>query len=696
MSFRVAIDAGGTFTDGVAMDETGVAKIAKSHTTPKDPTIGTMECLRKLAALCDMPLRDFLGRTQTIVHGTTLATNVVATRTGPKLGLITTKGFKDRMMFPQVGKSDWKEAKVDMWDFRLDAPTPLTRRHLMTEVAERLDHRGNVLIPLNEDDVREKVGYLKKQKVTSIAVNFLFSHLDPRHERRVAEIIGKEYPEAHVTLSSSVLPVNGEVDRWSTTMFSAYVAPAVTAYVSRIDATLKKEGLKGALVFIQSNGGLATPEIVCENPATILLSGPAAGPALGLVLGEMHGARDVLSIDMGGTSFDVGVATNGVVNVVQEKIIDAKKFCLPTVDVDAIGAGGGSIAWIDSAGRLQVGPHSAGAVPGPACYGKGGELPTVTDADLVLGYIDPDYFLGGETKLRKDLAEKAVKEKIGDPLKLSVVEAAAAIYAVINASMAGATDVTFIKRGYDPRDFALCAAGGAAPVHAARIMEELGTRLLIVPKVAPIYCAYGMLFCDLKHNYSRSYRSETIKADLGRINALYGEMEKVAVATLLREGGKKKDILIEKSMDMRYYGQIREKVAAVPAGPVTKDSLAKTSTRFHEKHHKTIGYSDPKYPTQIIRLHLSGTAKVDKPKFKKIPRGGKDPSQALKGTRRAYFAESKGFVATKVYDGDKLLAGNVLPGPSIVEEKLTTLVILPKMKVHVDPYGNYVSSIQEG
>jgi N-methylhydantoinase A len=227
-------------------------------------------------------------------------------------------------------------------------------------------------------------------------------------------------------------------------------------------------------------------------------------------------------------------------------------------------------------------------------------------------------------------------------------------------------------------------------------MEELGTRMLIVPKVAPIYCAYGMLFCDLKHNYSRSYRSETVKADLGRINALYGEMEKEAVATLLREGGKKKDILIEKSMDMRYYGQIREKEAVVPAGPVTKDSLAKTSTRFHEKHHKTIGYSDPNYPTQIIRLHLSGTAKVEKPRFKKIPRGGKDPAMALKGTRRAYFAESKGFVATKVYDGDKLLAGNVLSGPSIVEEKLTTLVILPKMKVHVDPYGNYVSSIKEG
>ena len=692
MTFRVAIDSGGTFTDGVLIDKKGDVITSKAHTTPQDPTQGTMNCISNLASALEIKLGDLLAQTNTILHGTTLATNVVATRSGAKMGTIATKGYRLRITFPQVPKSDWKEHPVDMYDFRLDEPKALARNYLMTEVEERVNYKGEVLTPLNEESVRTAVRYLKKHQVESIAVMLMFSPLYPNHEQRIAEIIEEEYPGVYVALSSVVLPTIGEVERWSTTMFSAYVAPAVTSYVSKIQGILEKKGLKGQLLFMQSNGGVATPDIVIENPATVLFSGPAAGPSFGLSLGLTHGLKNVISADMGGTSFDVGVASDGTVDTVQLQIVDAKKYALPSVDVSSAGAGGGTIAYIDPIGRLHVGPKSAGAFPGPACYGQGGEEPTVTDADIILGYLDPNYFLGGEVKLSKDLAEKAIKEKIADPLGLSVPEAAAAIYEVINTSMAGATDVVFAKRGYDPRDFALCAAGGAAPVHAVRLMEELGIKRLIIPKVAPVYCSFGMLHCDLKHDFQRPYVSETTKADLGRINELYGEMEKEAVDVLRKEGIAEKDVLTEKTMEVLYYGQFRPRIANVPAGPVTKESLAATINNFHEVHKSTVGYADPNYPTVIERLHLSGIAKIPKPQPKAIPQGTGDASKALKGTRQAYFREQS-YVSTNVYDGDKLLAGDRLTGPCIVEERFTTFVVPPKVFTEVDRGGNYVMTI---
>lgn len=695
MAFRVSVDSGGTFTDGVLINEKGEVVTAKAHTTPQDLTLGTIECLSKLASLSGMTLKDLLGRTNTIVHGTTLATNIVVSRSGAKLGAITTRGYRDRMTFLHVAKGELKGdirvGTTDLFNFRMDPPKPLTRRYLTTEVEERVNYKGEVLIPLNEDDVRRAVAYLKKQGVESIAVILLFSHLYPAHERRIGEMIKEDFPEAYVSLSSTVLPVWGEVGRWSTTMFGAYVGPKVIGYATKVKKLLIEKGFRGELVFMQSNGGVATTDIVCENPATLLISGPAAGPSMGLALAREHQAENVVSVDMGGTSFDVGAVPEGQINVVQMKVIDGKKFCLPSVDVSTIGAGGGSIAWIDASGRLQVGPQSAGASPGPACYGMGGKDPTVTDADVVLGYIDPDYFLGGETKLRKDLAEKAIQEKIAGRLKLSVPKAAAAIYDVVNAKMAGAIDVVFSRRGYDPREFILCAAGGAAPVHSARLMEELGIRHLMIPKVAPVYCAFGMMYADLKHSFTRPLVCETAKVDLDRINTLYGEMEKEAIEILQREGVAAKDVLIEKTMDVRYYGQVREQNTSVPKGAVTAKTLRVTMDRFHEKHRKVIGYSDPNYPTEIVRLHLEGIARVKSPRLQKVSRGTRSAQKAIKGTRRAFFSEFEDFVEVKVYDGNELSAGNILEGPCIIEEKMTTVVIPPGIRIKVDPYGNYTT-----
>ena len=475
-------------------------------------------------------------------------------------------------------------------------------------------------------------------------------------------------------------------------MFSAYVAPVVRTFVTRIVRLLEEKGFRGQLQFIQSNGGLAAPEIVAENPAVLLLSGPAAGPALGRSLGLANEFANVLSVDMGGTSFDVGVVHDGAVDTVRQQIIHGKKFALPSVDVTAIGAGGGSIAHV-GAGRLHVGPKSAGASPGPACYGRGGEQPTVTDANVVLGYIDPDFFLGGETRLRKDLAESAIRDKVAGPLGLSVPEAAAAIHEIINSNMASGTDVAFAKRGYDPRDFAMVAAGGAAAVHAVRLMQELRIGKLIVPKVGPTYCAYGMMFCDLKHDYQRSYYSETARADLGRIEELFEEMEREARQTLRREGVAEDEIRIRRSFDMRYYGQFRDRNAPVAPGPVTVGTLAAAVEKFHGVHEQTVGYSDSKYPTEIVRLHLSGTAAVATPRLKPLAKG-RDAAGALKGTRPAYFAP-QGFIDTPVYDGTRLGSGVSLDGPALIEEVFTTFVLPPGASAVIDDYGNYVTTRRE-
>lgn len=697
-AYRISVDCGGTFTDGILLGAGHEVFAAKADSTPQDPTVGTLECISRLAAQAGLSRAALLAATKTIVLGTTLATNIVATRTGAKTGVITTKGYRDRLSFLHVAKADLggdrKATAAELFSFRSDFPKPLAPRHLVTEVEERVNFRGDVLIPLSESDAHAAVRRLREQGVEAIAVNLLFSHLYPDHERRVEEIVRAEYPEAYVAVSSRVLPVVGEVSRWSTTLFSAYVAPKITAFVQRIGSVLNENGFAGGLVFVQSNGGVATADVVCENPAALLVSGPAAGPSLGLSLAQVHGINDVVTADMGGTSFDVSIIADGHVNVTQKKIIDGQKYGLSTVDVNAVGAGGGSIAWVDINGRLQVGPASAGAVPGPACYGLGGEEPTVTDANVVLGYLDPEYFLGGERGLRKDLAEKAIGEKVAGPLGVDVVVAAAAIHDVVNAKMAGAIDVMFSRRGCDPRDFTLCAAGGAAPVHCARLTRELGMKHFMVPYVAPVFCAFGMMYADLKHTYTRPYTALVESADMERINRLFDEMEREARDTLAREGAGADDVVVEKTMDLHYYGQVREQAAEVQPGPVTAETLAVTVERFHDRHRKVIGYSEPGYPVVIVRLHLAGICKTTHPLPRSVvPARGGVPL-ARKGRRSAHFTELGGFAEVDVYDGALFGAGDVVRGPCIIEERLTTLVLPPGEAVRVDGSGGYTSMLE--
>jgi N-methylhydantoinase A len=684
MSFRVGIDCGGTFTDGISVDKEGRMVTAKEASTPKDLTIGVRNTLASLARNNILSLKAFLSNTAIVIHGTTVGTNTILTRSGAKTGLIATTGYRDCIEFRRI-------PKTDMFNWRMSCPKPLVPRYLRVEVEERLDWRGHVKAPLNEESVREAVAHLKKEGVESIAVSLLFSFLNPLHERRVAEIIQEDYPEAHVSLSSTVWPAISEFERTSTTAIDAYIAPGVQNYISMLHDWLKKEGFRGEFLLMQSNGGIGSWNVAAERAATLAVSGPAAAPSAALTIGRLHGEDNLMSVDMGGTSFDFLIVDKGRVLTKTESVISDVSFALPSIDVDTLGAGGGSIAWFDVTNTLRVGPRSAGASPGPACYGNGGEEPTVTDANVVLGYISPDFFLGGQIPLRKDLAEKAIRTRVADRLGSSTMQAAAAIYKIINSCMADSASSTFAKRGYDPREFTLCVAGAAGPAHGLRLMQELGIKRVLIPKLAPVYCAFGMTASDLRHDYTRFYYVQGGALDLEHVRKLYREMETQGEETLEKEGVPEERRRFIPSMDLRYFGQFREVEVELPGGPITEDTISAGVTAFHARHGEMYGYSDKNYPIEFMNFKLSAIGTIPSIVLKRIKQGSRDASGALKNEREAFFEETGGLVKTRVYDGERLLSGNVLQGPCIVEERTTTIVIPPGFKMMVDEYGNYIT-----
>ena len=684
MAYRVGIDTGGTFTDAISVDDKGVTQTAKASTTPHDLTIGTMNVIDNLARRNKLDRKQFLSQVSTIVHGTTTGTNIIHTRVGPKLGLLCTKGHRDVIQFRRV-------AKDNMYDWRVDFPEVLVPRYLRVEIEERVDAHGNIRTPLDEDSVHKAVAYLKKLKVESVVVALLFSFLNPSHEKAVAEIVKKDYPEADITISSDVLPAVGEYERTSTAIINAFIAPAIRKYTKQITSLLEKEGFTGQFLYIQNNGGVETAEIAMEKPATLAMSGPAAGPSAAITVGRLHDVQNLLSIDMGGTSLDLGIIDRGTSLIKTESLIEEHRFSLPVIDVTSIGAGGGSIAWFDVTNTLRVGPRSAGADPGPACYGIGGDEATVTDADVTLGYISPDYFLGGEVKLHRDLADKAIKEKVADRLGLGVPEAASAMYKVINSVMANMVSYTITRRGLDPRDFYICVGGAAGAVHAIRLAEELGIARVFIPKYAPIYCAFGMLGVDLKHDYSRFYSTPVAALDLDRVKQLYDEMGNEGLTVLAKEQIPEKQRVLARTMTVKYFGQYRGIDVEWSNGAITKEAIAEGLAAFHRRHRDLYGYSDEKYPMEIMSFGLTAVGKLPPIALQKIAKGDKEPAQALKGTRKAYFEESNGYTETKIYDGDKILAGNLLEGPCVVEERMTNVVIPPGYRMLVDEYGNYVT-----
>jgi len=684
--FEIAIDTGGTFTDGVLIDEEGKTNVAKFPTNAVDPAKSLMGCIGLLAQGRGLTEQELIANTTSIIVGSTIATNCVVSKTGSKCCLIYTEGFRDMLELSSRIPTD------DPYDLRVLSPEYLIPRFLRFKVEERIQYDGKIITRLNEDDVREAVRKAKEQNVEVPVVCFLHSYINPEHEEKAAEIIKTKYP--NVVISSHILRKRMEGHRSHTAVLAGYVKPTVVKFTEIIEEHLKENNFKGKLLFVTCAGGVATPQVCQENPALMIGSGPAAGALFASSLGELTGFKDIMSLDIGGTTSDLGILPEGNISITADKIIAGHRNATESVDITSIGVGGGAIARIDTRGILRIGPDSAGADPGPACYGKGGQKPTLTDADVVLGCIPIDYFLGGTIPLDPVLAHKAIEDNIAKPLGIDVIEAAKAIRSLAEEDVAKEVFLSFVKRGFDPREFGLVIGGGAGPVHAAALAEKLEVKQIYIPKHAAVFCPFGILLADYKIILSRFYYRSGNEIDSDELKSVYLDMEKEGVDILKGQGIADKDIKIIRGADVRYLGQLHNIEVLLPDIPVGETFTGETAKSLinasHERHNAIYGRSDPSMAITIetVKLHVIGvrrTFEVTKEQLCK-----EYPSAALKRKRPVCFNEKDGFTETLCYDGDHLRPGNVIMGPAIIEDTKTSIVIPQRYKLSVDAYGNYI------
>ena len=686
---RVTIDVGGTFTDCLVLDEAGEIHEFKSETVPADPAAGLIRVLEKASAHFGLSLTQFMANVGLLIaHGTTLSTNALLTGKTARVGLITTDGFRDTTQF----RRGYKNIRTSRFNLFVPPYRALVPRHLRLPVRERILHNGEILIPLNEEDVRAAIAKLKEAKVEAVAICFLHSYANPDHELQALEICRREMPAIYVTASHQVLPVFREGERFSTTVVSAAVGPITEGYLNALTARIGALGFKGTFFLVQGGGLVQTMDESIRRAVSLIGSGPAAAPAGAIRLGECIGTNNLFSVDMGGTSFDVCLIQNGVVPTADFNWVGEELVAMKMVDVASIGAGGGSIAWIDSLGLLRVGPESAGADPGPACYGKGGTRPTVTDADLVLGYVPADYFLGGEIDLRRELAEKAIRS-VAEPLGLDVPAAARAIFTTVNSLMADKMIEITTKRGYDVRDFALVVGGGAGPVHGAHLAELLEIPTVVIPRYAATYSAFGMLNMEVGRDFARSIVSRLRLLDLSHLNDLFSSMEAEAYRVLGEIGVPPGEVVRRRSVEMRYTGQFHEvEVTDVALGRIGAEELEKIVQAFHRRHKELYTFDMPDREVELLTTRLKATARREPLRLAGIPGATEPVGQTLKRRRPVLWSIGDGYKETPVYDGTRLVAGHVLDGPAVIEEKTTTVVIPTAYRCRVDSVKNYILS----
>ncbi len=687
--YRIGIDVGGTFTDFLLTSSDGDPEVFKVLSTPEDPAIGLMNGLAEMAETKNLSLEDFVNRVTTIVHGTTVTTNAVLTRRGAKTALLTTKGLRDALEMR-------RGIREKQYDNRYTNVEPLVPRYLRFPVEERLDYKGDPVTDLNEADILAATDLFKKEKVESIAICFMNSFANPVHESRAASIIRENFPDTYLTVSSGFLPGIRFYDRISTTVLNSYVGPILKGYLTSLVKKLEAGGFRGVLMIMQSNGGVVSPRFAMDNAAVTLLSGPAAGPVAGITYTGVQGYNDCITIDMGGTSFDAALIKDKTPLVTTEGEIERLRLALPMLGIVTIGAGGGSIGWVDEGGLLRMGPQSAGSNPGPACYDSGGTLPTCTDANLILGYLDKDFFAGGKIPLNVDKAVQAVKENIADKLNMDVVEAAAGMYRVINVNMANGLREVSVKRGEDPREFPLVTAGGAGPVHACMIARELEIPVMIIPKESSIFCAAGMLMSDLKHNFVKTFPVLLSRLDQHKFKSLFREMTAEATELLEKEHitGSSQQLIY--SLDMRYLKQYHELNVTVTIEEIENGDLSSIAAKFHPEHSRLYGYSleEEDADIELINLRLLSIGKTAKPKFKEEPYDSEDPVKALKKRRPVWLPVECTFQEVPVYDGAGLKYGNRIEGPAIIEQINTTTFITPEYSVICDKFGSYTMYIK--
>jgi N-methylhydantoinase A len=681
---RIGVDVGGTFTDLVMVDGEGRLVIDKHPTTPGDQSDGVLGGIGLLAARAGRTPGELLADTSLVVHGTTTADNTMIEMSGAVTGLVTSAGHRDEIEI----RRGFKE---DIWNPALPPPPPICRRRHRYGVPERLDFEGRVVEPLDEEAVRRACRRMRKQGVESLAVVLLFSFVDPAHERRVREIAAEELPGVMVSLSHEVMPSAPEFERTSTTLVNAYVGPKIERYLSRLDARLREAGFRGELLIMQSNGGVMPGGWVAQKAIAVMGSGPAGGVNGAAAVAGAAGIRDFISVDMGGTSYDVSLVRGGAPDVKAGWNWHHRYLIgLPMVDVQSVGAGGGSIACVES-GVLRVGPESAGAQPGPVCYGRGGVEPTVTDANLVLGYLNPASFCGGTMRLDVEGAHAAIRERVARPLGLSVVEAAEGIFRLVNANMANAVRKVSASRGIDPRPLALVVFGGNGPVHAGMQAEEIGIRRIFVPKLSPAFSALGLLLTDPSVDEMRSCITPVGRADLGRLNALLGEMDAAARSALGASNGRRRRLRVERMALLCYPGQTFDMPVPLPprGGVLTARGLADTVERFHRMHEELHTYACRDEEPMLRGLRIKAALVEEHPALPRLPR--RPAGSPRLGARKAFFAGR--FVATPVWAGPRLAAGQTIAGPAIVEEPFTTIVLYPGQRAKVDALGNYLITL---
>ncbi len=689
---RIAIDIGGTFTDFILIDEKmGSLSHVKLPTSPERFTDSIVDGLQSFLSQGFEP--DSITM---LVHGTTIVTNSVIERKGAKIGLITTRGFKDVI---EVGR----QITPVLYDLSYIKPKPLVPRHLRMEVTERINSKGEVLTELNEKEAWTVVRRLKDAEVEAMCVCFLHSYANPIHEKMVKEIISQHYPDISVSLSSETDPEFREYERFSTTILNAYVSPVMDRYLQQFKEELKELDIKSPLYLMQSSGGIISSETVMAKPIQVVESGPAAGVIAAAHLGRLAGYKKIISFDMGGTTakasliergeprvsteYEVGGAVH-VTYTMQTGTRGGFPIRVPVIDLAEVGAGGGSIAWIDKGGHLKVGPQSAGARPGPVCYGIGGSEPTSTDANVVLGRINPDYFLGGAMKLNLKAAEESIKRKIADELGMETVEAAAGIIRIENSNMIGAIRLVSIERGYDPREFAFFAFGGAGPVHAGSLADEMKMKAVIIPDSPGLASALGLLMTDVKYSLVQTRMLKTQGLDIGLINELYSKLEAQQIQTLREEG--LSEITINRYADMRYVGQGYEVRIPIPAGELVEDQIPFIDEAFHAEHNRLYGHCAREEPTEMVNFRVDAIGEIEKPQLSEFEVDDPNPEKALKHERKVFFEEYADYIDCPVYDKSLLSPGNVIEGPAVVEQYDSTIVIYPGYVTELDKFKNLI------
>lgn len=690
MSWRIGVDIGGTFTDLTVVDDRGrTALVWKEDTTPDAYERAIQTGLAAIAERLGLSLHGLLEDVEAFVHGSTIATNMLLERRGPRTGLISTAGFRDVLYFRDAFKSD-------RYNVHLPRPAALVERHLRLGVTERVLADGTVQTPLGVGSVRAAAAVLREQEVAAVSVALLWAHANPTHEHAVREILAEELPGVPVLLSSDVLPETNEWIRTSATAISAYVYPATATYLGALERWLTAEGLRSDLLVMQINGGCAHVEQCLKVPVALTHAGPAAAPvaarhAARRVAGE--DAPGVVAIDMGGTSFDVTLVQHGQVPMSLGLEVDHHPVGVPGVDLHTIGSGGGSLAWVDSGGALRVGPSSAGSVPGPAAYGAGGTKPTVTDANLVLGYL-PEALLGGRKALDRALAVRALETEVGEPLGLDATAAAFGVLRIVEEDMASAMRAVSIERGVDPRPFLVVAGGGAGALHAASLARRLSMRQVLVPAESGGLSSYGMTVTDVRHDYSFALHTSSTGPDVAGVNAGFDTLRERARTDLAGSGLGLDGLRFVATVDARYAGQVHALMTEFPDGPLDAESLARLRASFDAAHAQRFSYDMPEQEVEFLQWRLA--AIVPRPTavaetFGRLRRT--DPESGRIATRRAVFALEQGPVETPVYDAVRLEAGAVVVGPAIVDSATSTIVVPPGDELLADGAGSFLLTI---